>query len=62
MWQQWINLVLALWIVISAYLNFTPTQMATNLTIVGIAIAILALWGGAEYRAHQSEEHRHRHA
>lgn len=69
MWQQWINLLLGIWVVISGYANFTPEGMATNLTITGIAIAALALWGALEHRAkhdrttmRDTRESRERHA
>ncbi len=62
MWQQWLNLILALWIILSGYMNFTPSAMTTSVTISGIAIAILALWGALSYRSHEESygrEHSH---
>jgi hypothetical protein len=56
MWQQWVNLVLGLWIIVSAYTGMTAAGMATNLTISGLAIAILAVWGALQ---HQSHAHGH---
>jgi hypothetical protein len=63
MWQQWVNLILGLWIALSAYLNFTPMGIATNLTIVGLVIALMALWGGLSRSSYVGYEDRgHRHA
>ena len=59
MWQQWINLILGLWIALSAYLGFSGGGMTTNLTIVGLVVAVLALWGALSYRTDYSGEHRH---
>ena len=49
MWQHWINLILGLWLVVSAFIAFTPSGMVANLVIVGIAVAILALWEGIQH-------------
>ncbi len=61
MWQQWINLVLGLWVIISAYANFPADIMATNLMVTGLAIAAMALWGGLEHRT-EHVPHRRYHA
>lgn len=45
MWQQWVNGVLGLWLILSAFIGFTPSAMTTNLVIVGIVVAILGFWG-----------------
>lgn len=59
MWQHWVNLIVGLWIILSAYINFGPAASATNLTIAGIIIAALALWEGLDYRHHEQVEHSH---
>lgn len=63
MWQQWANLILGLWIVLSAYLNMTNTSMMTNLTVIGLAIAVFAAWGAMQYQRYEKEGilgHSHR--
>lgn len=66
MWQQWINFIVGLWIILSAYLGFTPANMATNLTISGIIVAVLALWGALKHNSSHTtmntEDRLHRHA
>lgn len=63
MWQQWVNFILALWLILSGYLGFEGGTMATNLTIVGIIMAVLALWGALGHRRyHINYEAEHRHA
>lgn len=62
MWQHWLNFVLGLWLILSAFIAFTASGMTTNLIIVGIAVAVLALWGALEGRVQHAVERRHRHA
>ena len=49
MWQQWLNVVVGLWIILSAFLGFTPDNMVVNLVISGIVVAGLALWGALQH-------------
>ena len=44
MWQNWINAVLGLWLILSGYVGLDAASMATNVTIVGIVLAVLAVW------------------
>jgi hypothetical protein len=61
MWQQWINGVLGLWVILVPFLSlanditFTYTMVAT-----GIAIAVLAFWGAAAHQNHNYGGHRTR--
>ncbi len=57
MWQHWVNFVLGLWVIVSGYVGFTGTDMATNLTVVGIVMAVLAIWGALE-----EQQYHHSHA
>lgn len=50
MWQQWINLVLGIWIALSPYLNLSESALATNFTIAGLAVAVLAVWGALQHQ------------
>jgi hypothetical protein len=59
MWQHWVNFVLALWILLSGYMGLDAAAMTTNLTVVAIVMAVLAIWGALE---EQSYHHRHSHA
>jgi len=45
MWQSWINFILGIWLIISSFVLVKDTQggMVNNL-IVGIVVAVLALW------------------
>jgi uncharacterized membrane protein len=46
MWQNWINFLAGIWLIISPYLGFTTSALTTNLVVTGIIVAILGLWGG----------------
>jgi hypothetical protein len=48
MWQQWVNVVLGLWIVAVPFVGFTATGSLWALVITGALIAILAIWGAQE--------------
>lgn len=48
MWQQWVNGILGLWLIVSAFINFAPQTAAWNIGISGAIIAILAFWGASQ--------------
>lgn len=58
-WQHWVNLILGLWIILSSFIQFSSISMATNLTVTGLIIAAVALWGGLEHESHNEPEHLH---
>lgn len=60
MWQQWVNLILGIWVVISPFFLGADT-MATNLIVTGSAIAILAAWGAVQHDRHYAHSHRPSH-
>ena len=64
-WQNWVNFIVGLWVILSGYMSFGPAANTTNLTIAGIVVAGLALWAIIDARSHVSEsdrEHRRMHA
>ena len=67
MWKQWLNFIFGLWIILSGYIGFTGSGIATNMTITGILVAGLALWGALQHNTmtrgdRRNEERMHRHA
>ena len=54
MWQQWVNLVLGLWIILSAFAGFTASGTVTNLTVTGLLITAFALWGALRHQTKDS--------
>lgn len=55
MWQDWINGLVGLWLVVASFLNLSASAMQTNLLVGGIVIAVLAFWGAlAEQQHHQT--------
>jgi hypothetical protein len=62
-WQNWVNFIVGLWIILSGYLNFGPEANTTNLTIAGIVVAALALWSIVDSRStYRMGDRRHSHA
>jgi hypothetical protein len=54
MWQQWINILLGLWIIAVPFTNITGTTLTWTLAITGIAVAALALWSVLEDSSYES--------
>ncbi|QQG46502.1 MAG: hypothetical protein HYY55_01505 [Candidatus Niyogibacteria bacterium] len=44
MWQNWINGVLGLWVILMPFLGLTPSAHRSLMVVTGIVIAILAFW------------------
>lgn len=53
MWQQWINGILGLWVILVPFLGLTTSALMWTLVVTGVVIAVLGFWGAAEA---QSEE------
>ncbi len=49
MWQQWINGILGLWVILLAFLGLTGSALTWTLAITGIVVAILGFWGATNY-------------
>ena len=54
MWQQWINVLLGVWVIAVPFLDLTTNALGWTLGISGIAIAGLALWGVLETNAERA--------
>jgi hypothetical protein len=61
MWQNWINAILGLWIILSSFLGMSVNAMMANLVIVGVVVAVLGFWGAYETRM-EADSQRHMHA
>ncbi len=48
MWQQWVNGVLGLWVII---MPFTGVNTNTVVIVTGVVIAILGFWGALQKSA-----------
>jgi hypothetical protein len=58
MWQQWINGILGLFVLVLAFIGLSGTTLTWTLAITGAVVAILGFWGAS---AHDSSmEHRTR--
>lgn len=47
MWQNWINGILGLWLILIVFLGFSSTLTRILLIISGLAIAVFGFWAGA---------------
>jgi hypothetical protein len=47
MWQDWLNGIFGLWIVVLAFLDISKGTLTWALVITGFAIAILSFWTAA---------------
>ncbi len=60
MWQDYLNALLGLGVLVVAFLGLTGATLSWTLGILGLAILVLALWGAE--RVSTSSEFTHRHA
>lgn len=49
MWQQWVNFLAGIWLIISSFMNMSEQGMQNNLIITGIIVAVLGAWGALSY-------------
>ncbi len=57
MWKNWVNGILGLWIIVSAFVGMSANGMTVNLVIVGIIVAILSFAGLASDSYDQTHQH-----
>lgn len=48
MWQQWVNLLLGLWVIVVPFIAMSGSTYTWTLVVTGIIIAALGLWGALE--------------
>jgi len=61
MWQQWVNVVLGIWIIVVPFLGMAASTLAWALVVTGVVVAALALWGALyEQSGIHQKELRHR--
>lgn len=47
MWQQWVNAILGLWVILGSYLYIPSGGGRAVLIVTGLVVAILGFWGAA---------------
>jgi len=63
MWQQWINFIAGLWLIVSAFVGFSLDALVTNVIVTGIVVAVLGLWGALQHNSMmRREDMTHSHA
>lgn len=50
MWQQWLNGILGLWIIIVPFLGMQGSSFTWTLAVTGVIVAVLGFWGALEKR------------
>ena len=60
MWQQWINGILGLWIILVPFLDLASDGLAYTLVATGIIVAILGFWGAASHQTYMGRDTRER--
>jgi hypothetical protein len=59
MWQQYVNVVLGLWVIAVPFLGLTATQNGWALGISGFVIAALSFWDASEHSSMAHHGMRH---
>ena len=60
MWQQWVNAVLGLAIIVVPFLGLTSTSLMWTLIVGGLAVTVLALWGASQETMERNEQYGQR--
>lgn len=47
MWQNWVNGILGLWVILMNFLGFPATISKIILILTGLVIAVLAFWSAS---------------
>ena len=55
MWQNWLNVILGLWIIVVAFLDMSGTSLVWTLVVSGAAITAFAFWGSMETSTEREE-------
>jgi len=58
MWQQWLNGLLGLWLIVFPFTSGLGTGVTWTLVITGVAVAALGFWGGMEHKNMEKRFHR----
>jgi hypothetical protein len=48
MWQDWVNGIVGLWVIVVPFLGLTGTSLMWTLVVTGVVVAILGFWSGAQ--------------
>jgi len=60
MWQQWVNAVLGLAIIVVPFLGLAATSLTWTLVVIGLAVAVLALWGASQETSERRDHYAQR--
>jgi hypothetical protein len=48
MWQDWVNGIVGLWVIVVPFLGLTGASLMWTLVVTGVVVAVLAFWSGAQ--------------
>ena len=54
MWQNWVNGILGLWVILMAFLGFSASMSRILLIISGLVIAVLGFWAASSGSSSES--------
>jgi len=57
LWEHWLDFIVGLWLILSAFVGFSAYGMEINLIVSGLVIAISSLAEGVRYN--NQLEHMH---
>ena len=57
-WQNWVNALLGLWLIVATYLYVPSGAGRTVMVITGVVVAIIGFWGGL---AQPADRHQMQH-
>lgn len=47
MWQDWLNGILGIWVLVIPFIGVSGSSLTTTLVVTGVIIAILGFWAAA---------------
>lgn len=57
MWQQWVNAILGLWVMLASYLYMGSGTSRVVMLLTGLVVAVLGFWGAASEGSESGGRH-----
>ena len=51
MWQDWVNGILGLVVLVAAFMGLTGSSMVWTFAVLGVVIAVVGFWGAGAKKA-----------
>jgi hypothetical protein len=49
MWQDWLNGILGIWVIVIAFLGLTGSSLEWTLVVTGVVVAVLGFWAAGSH-------------